>query len=108
MEAPESHTGGDEGAELDLTHLRNLFNLLKEFNVAAFTGAGIAVNFMHEPDESPHVPLQGRTKAEVVADEDANTSSRPIAGFSEAGGWRNPALWPQQAGKTLNFRGTYD
>lgn len=93
--------------ELDLAHLRDLLGLLSEFRVAGFSAGGISVTFKAE--DEPTVPLLGRTRTEAIRDEDASTSSRPIAGFSESkDGWRNPNLWPSQAGRVLKFDGSLE
>ena len=108
-----SQEESQELKELDLAHLRDLLGLLNEFRVAGFSAGGISVTFRAE-DESI-VPLQGRTRAEAIKDEDASTSSRVVSGFggfadsaNRKDGWHNPNLWPSQAGRVLKFDGSYE
>lgn len=97
-----------ESIELDLAHLRDLLALLRDNEVAAFSGAGFQVSFKDSP---PPPPLMGRTRLAAMEDDDRSTSSRQVAGFSADApkdGWRNPALWPSQAGRTLKLDGSFE
>lgn len=94
---------------IDLAYLRDLLGLLRDMEVAAFTAEGFAVSFKQSGQFDPeaHVPFAGRPQAQVIEDEDRSTSSSRVRGFTEArDGFRNPNLWPGQAGKVLQFDGS--
>jgi len=101
----------DEVHAIDLAHLRDLLSLLKDMDVAAFSAGGVNVAFrVPEPGEV-RVPLAGRKLAQVLQDEDASTSSRPVSGFNSLearDGFKNPNLWPGQGGRVLRFDGSFE
>lgn len=103
-----------DGVELDLAHLRDLLSLLRDMDVAAFSGAGFQVSFKTGEPFEGRVPLVGRSPGQTLKDEDRSTSSTQVSGFEFArryenkDGFKHPTLWPGQNGKVLKFNGSLE
>lgn len=84
---------------VDIQFTRDLVSLLRENDVHSFQGFGLTFVFNEKPES--YVPA-GAVEAAKVEDDGHSTSTKRVGGF------RDPALFPWQNGKSLTLRGTLE
>ncbi len=104
-----SDTEPEPARMLDLSEMRELLQLLTEFDVRGFEVPGLTLAF-HERTEEERAAAK-MTAAELK-NEAKSTSSKPVTGFDPANtntlGFKNPKLWPGTNGKRLTLAGNFE
>lgn len=91
---------------LDLAYLRDLLSLLQDMDVSVFKLGGFEITM--RDGRSQFVPTVPRVVKDSAGSVSGSLEENERAPEERRDGWRNPNLWPTQAGRTLKLDGSYE